>query len=374
MSLSSRKINNINNINSGPSQENNYNTFLLAFVLCAILLGIILIYFSQQFRVSRAIKNMDIYIKFQNIQSMKPSLLKDYKLCDFYVSSSYNSGLSGTQLIDYVTTDTVKKVLQTGARYLEFQIFGDKYGPDAEPIVSSGFKKGEWKMTLNTLYLEDVFKTIRDNAFRVFDGTDGSPNYLDPLFISLDLKTNYNYYVTNKIQKLLSTYLIDYLLDPSFNYQAKNIGTTPLKDLMGKLVIFSSDGFQGSTLEELINYSSVCSNQDQRFKDNCNYTCEDKWSDNSLRNNCNQGIINYSSNCQNGNQRYNNDCKFTCDSKWTDSKLRGYCNYGIAQWCNDDYNFTNPSNFERCSPHIANIEYNEPYNRFKEKCFGEKIL
>ena len=102
MSLSSRKINNINNINSGPSQENNYNTFLLAFVLCAILLGIILIYFSQQFRVSRAIKNMDIYIKFQNIQSMKPSLLKDYKLCDFYVSSSYNSGLSGTQLIDYV--------------------------------------------------------------------------------------------------------------------------------------------------------------------------------------------------------------------------------------------------------------------------------
>jgi len=110
-------------------------------------------------------------------------------------------------------------------------------------------------MTLNTLYLEDVFKTIRDNAFRVFDGTDGSPNYLDPLFISLDLKTNYNYYVTNKIQKLLSTYLIDYLLDPSFNYQAKNIGTTPLKDLMGKLVIFSSDGFQGSTLEELINYS-----------------------------------------------------------------------------------------------------------------------
>ena len=77
-------------------------------------------------------------------------------------------------------------------------------------------------------------KTIRDNAFRVFDGTDGSPNYLDPLFISLDLKTNYNYYVTNKIQKLLSTYLIDYLLDPSFNYQAKNIGTTPLKDLMGK--------------------------------------------------------------------------------------------------------------------------------------------
>jgi hypothetical protein len=242
-------------LNSAPNQENNYNTFLLAFVLCSLLLGIVLIYFSQKFRVSRALKNMDIYIKFQNIKSMDVTLIKNYKLCDFYVSSSYNTGLSGTQLVDYVSTDMVKKVLQTGVRYLEFQIFGDKYGPDAEPIVSSGFKKGEWKFTLNTLYLEDVFKMIRDNAFRVFDGFDGCPNYLDPLFISLDLKTNFNYFVNNRIQKLFSAYLIDYLLDPSFNYQAKNIGTTRLKDLMGKIVIFSSDGFQGSTLEELINFS-----------------------------------------------------------------------------------------------------------------------
>ena len=129
----------------------------------------------------------------------------------------------------------------------------------SDPFVSSGFRKGEWKFSLNTLYLEEVFKTIRDNAFRIYDGTDGSPNNLDPLFISLDLKTNYNYFVNNKIQKLFTTYFMEYLLDPSYNYQAKNIGMVPLSELMGKVIIFSSDGFQGSTLEELVNYSWIFS-------------------------------------------------------------------------------------------------------------------
>ena len=190
---------------------------------------------------------------------MKISILKNYRLADFYVCSSYNSSVSGYQMIDYLSTDMVKKVLQTGVRFLEFQVFGDQYGKDAEPVVSSGFRKGEWKLSLNTLYLEEVFKTIRDHAFRIYDGTDGSPNNLDPLFISLDLKTNYNYFVNNKIQKLFTKYFMEYLLDPSYNYQAKNIGIVPLKELMGKVIIFSSDGFQGSTLEELVNYSWIFS-------------------------------------------------------------------------------------------------------------------
>lgn len=256
----SRKINNIslakidkNNILS------NYNTLLMTLLVVSIVFFILLMFLSKKFRVSRTLSSMDIYIKFQNIQSMKEGLLKDYKLCDFYVSSSFNTALSGTQLCDYVSSEMVKKVLQTGVRFLEFQIFGDQYGKDAQPVVSSGYRKGEWKLSLNTLYLEEVFKTIRDHAFRIYDGTDGSPNNLDPLFISLDLKTNYNYFVNNKIQKLFTTYFMEYLLDPSYNYQAKNIGMVPLKELMGKVIIFSSDGFQGSTLEELVNYSWIFS-------------------------------------------------------------------------------------------------------------------
>jgi hypothetical protein len=256
LNITSRNGNNtnlFNNNNNGPS--NNYNSLFMVILGGLTILFVFLFFFSQKYRVGRSLNNLDIYIKFQNMESLKLGGLKDYRLCDFYVLSSYNTALSGTQMFDYVTTDMVKKVLQTGARYLEFQVFGDQYGPDAEPVVSSGYKQGEWKLSLNTLYFEDVIKTIKEHAFKIYDGTDGSPNYLDPLIISLDLKTNYNYFVNNKIQKIITKYLLDRLLDPTYNYQSKNVAKTPIRDLMGKVIIFSSDQFQGSNLAEIVNYS-----------------------------------------------------------------------------------------------------------------------
>ncbi len=163
-SITSRQVNTVNSINKNDmfadGSEYNYNMLIMIIIVALLILSLFLFFFSQRFRVNRALSALDIYIKFQNMRSMKVSILKNYRLCDFYVASSYNSVLSGTQLFDYATTDMLKKVIQTGARYLEFQIFGDQYGPDAEPVVSSGYKQGEWKLTLNTLYLEDVIKTI----------------------------------------------------------------------------------------------------------------------------------------------------------------------------------------------------------------------
>jgi hypothetical protein len=250
MSSKSSRLN-IENI----GEKANYNNVLMIILIVIIIFFLVTLFFSEKVRVYRTVKNLEIYTKYQNVQSMTPAVLKNYKLCDFYVSSSYNSASSGYQMFDYVSADVVKKILQTGARYLEFQVYGDRFGEQADPIVSMGFKTGEWKLSLNTVYFEDVIKTIRDNAFRVYDGTDGSPNNKDPLFISLNLNTNYNYFVNNKIQKIFSKYLISYLLDATYNYQAKNIALTPLKELMGKVVIFCSDGFQGSNLEEIVNYS-----------------------------------------------------------------------------------------------------------------------
>ena len=238
-----------------PQDTSKYNVLLIGIFICIAFLLIILFLFSKQFRVYRVTNNMNIYIKFQNMQSLKPAEVKNYRLADFYVCSSYNSALSGYQLLDYVSPDMVKKVLQCGCRYLEFQVFGNTFGTDSYPVVSSGFRTGEWKLSLNTVNLEDILKMISDTAFTIFDGTDGAPNNKDPLFISLDLKTNYNYMVNNKIQKLISKYLGEYLLNPTYNYQNKNIALEPIKNLLGKVIIFSSDGYQGSTLEEIINYS-----------------------------------------------------------------------------------------------------------------------
>ncbi len=238
-----------------PEDASKYNFLLIAIFVSILLLAIIFIIFSKQYRVYRVTNSMDIYIKYQNMQSIRANEMKDYKLADFYVCSSFNSALPGYQMIDYVSADMVKKVLQCGCRYLEFQIFGETFSSDANPVVSSGFRKGEWKLSLNTVNFEDILKIIADHAFTIFDGTDGTPNNLDPLIISLDLKTNYNYLVNNKIQQLISKYLSTYLLSPLYNYQNKNVALEPLKTLMGKVIIFSSDGYQGSNLEEIINYS-----------------------------------------------------------------------------------------------------------------------
>lgn len=244
---------NINNRNLNLKSGN--NNILFAILISIVIIIIMSMFFSKTVRVYRVTNNMNLYIRFQNMNSMKLGEIKDYKLADFYVASSFNSALVGFQLFDYVSADMVKKIMQTGCRFLDFQIFPEKYSQDSQPIVSSGYKVGEWKLTLNLETIESVFKTIADNAFTVFDGADGTPNYLDPIFINLDLKTNYNYLVNNRLQKLFLKYFRPYLLDPGYNYQAKEIGTVPLKDLMGKVIIFAGDGFQGSTLEEIVNYS-----------------------------------------------------------------------------------------------------------------------
>uniref|UniRef100_A0A6C0E6A5 phosphoinositide phospholipase C n=1 Tax=viral metagenome TaxID=1070528 RepID=A0A6C0E6A5_9ZZZZ len=255
MNLISSRLSNNNSNNNVIKNNPDQNKFLIIILVGITILAGILFFFSKSFRVSRVISNMNIYINFQNLESMKPTLLKKYRLADFYINSSCNTALSGYQMFDYVSTDMVKKTLQAGARYLEFQIFADSYGLDAVPIVSTGFEKGEWKLSLNTLTFEDVIKTLRKHAFRVYDGTDGVPNYQDPLFIGLNLKTNNNYIIHNKIQAIINKYFLDYLLDPSYNYQAKNVALVPLAELMGKVIIFASDGFQGSNLDEIVNYS-----------------------------------------------------------------------------------------------------------------------
>lgn len=231
------------------------NPAMMSFIVFLVIMFILFHFFTKKNRITRVIKRMDLYPKYQEISSSKYNYIKDYKLCDFYVASSYNSCVSGFQSFDYVSEDILLKVLQSGARYIELMVFNDSYSDDPEPVISSGYAQGEWKLTFNTVKFETCLKVIRDNAFRVYDGTRGSPGHNDPLFIGLNLKTNRNYITMNKMALLLRRYFADYFLDPNYNYSNKNIGQVPLKDLMGRCVLLASDGFQGSDLEEFINYS-----------------------------------------------------------------------------------------------------------------------
>lgn len=238
------------------------NTYILTLFLFLACIGFVMFYFlSKQFRVAKTLTYMKIYTNFQTLTSMNKNDLKDkdsnipYKLSDFYIASSFNSAHSGYQLFDYVSLEMLHANLRSGARFLEFTIFNDKFGEDAIPVISNGYQVGEWQLTANTITFEDACVFIRDNAFAVSSNLGGVYNPKDPLFISLNLKTNYNLKCLDRIQKIILKNFRNRLLPAKYGYSKRNIGEIPLADLMGKVVIFSTDGYQGSKLEEFINYN-----------------------------------------------------------------------------------------------------------------------
>lgn len=244
--------NNLNNTIQGITS----NTYLLTLVMFLACLGFVMFYFlSKEFRVSKTLSYMKIYTNFQILTSLNMKALKKFKLANFNVASSFNSAHSGHQLLDYVSTEMIHANLRSGARFLEFTIFSSQYGDDAEPIISNGYQVGEWKLMANHITFDEACETIKDNAFSITSDVNGVYNPKDPLFISLNLKTNYNISVLNKIHSIISKHFLNKLLPSKYSYSKRNIGNISLIDLMGKVIIFSTDGYQGSRLDEFINYT-----------------------------------------------------------------------------------------------------------------------
>ena len=157
-------------------------------------------------------------------------------------------------MYDYTSEKIVLSILQSGARYLEFNVFNSEFGSNAYPVVSMGYKKGEWKMMVIDTPLETIFQTIATNAFTIGDGKNGVNNPEDPLFIGLNLNTNSNLSCLNLISMLILKYFKGRFLPSNYTFQNNgNVSNIPLIQLMSKIVFFSSDGYQGSGLEEIIN-------------------------------------------------------------------------------------------------------------------------
>lgn len=179
-----------------------------------------------------------------------PSLI-DRKLVDYHVKSSFSSGSTGLQNYDYLSLDMVKKIIYLGTRMLDFEIFANSLRNDSVPVISSGFSKGDWKLTQNTLKCEDVFTLIKEFAFSDRFIT----NNRDPMFIFLDLKTK-NIEVLDKLADIILNYIPDKLLTKEdmskFN---NNIANATVCQLMNKLIIMASDDAKDSKLHNLINIS-----------------------------------------------------------------------------------------------------------------------
>jgi hypothetical protein len=172
---------------------------------------------------------------------------KHKKICEYTFSSSYNSFLIGNQILDYCSLDMIQQVLYFGARYIEIPIYDLEQKDDTTPILHNTING--FRMTLNYIEVEKVLELLGKMAFnyRLLD------NYNDPLFLYLDIKTK-NIKTLDKVHDYIIKYLNKYLLPSSYNHI--NIAYTKLCDVENKCVILSSNGYQNSKLDQIINCST----------------------------------------------------------------------------------------------------------------------
>lgn len=231
------------------------NYVIILGVFLVIILIILIYFFSKTFNVSRTLDKMSMYQRYQKLSSLDMTQQEATEpLYKFQIASSYNACHSGNQMFSYTSELITKAALKSGARYIELNVFSSMYGPKGVPVVDSGFARGEWKLMLNTTTFESVIRVINENAFRVASSEDGVPNNTDPLFIGLNLSTGGNTYCLDLMADILTDYFRDKLLDAKYAFQfTADFAKTPLRELENKVVIFSSIGFEGSRLEELVN-------------------------------------------------------------------------------------------------------------------------
>lgn len=180
-----------------------------------------------------------------------------YRLCDYYIASSYNTACTGQQHFGYVSDDMIAKALKNGARFIHLKVAADSSNRNtAKPVVCTAI--GQRITSMNTIPFREAVLTIQQNAFTyertlTTDGTDLAPvNY--PLFVYLDLHTPYES-VLDQIAHNITTILghrTGALLNAS-QYQSRPIALTPLCELLNQIVILASPGYENSqALSDLI--------------------------------------------------------------------------------------------------------------------------
>lgn len=242
------------------SKLNNQVVFFI-FLLIGILVVGFLILISRVFRVYMTLNKLSIYrtneIKQANLKDISGLDLENKFLRDFYIASAYRPYVCQLHKYDYVSVEVFSQILKCGPRFVELEIFNSNYGEDVEPVVSIGDEKGEWKYTLNSINIKLFLKEIAKSVFNLKD----VKVYNDPFILFLNLKTNKNIRCLNKIHKYIYEILGEYLLDSQYAYNApgksSNINDIKIKDCLGKVIIFSTTGFEDSNLEEVVNYSTA---------------------------------------------------------------------------------------------------------------------
>ena len=225
-------------------------------IIGLIIVVIIVFYFVAIFRripryISRMRNVLEDISDVQPLQYNRKYMAKDYKLCDFWVASSYKSYLPCTNYYDYAHIDGIKYALKYGARYIDLDVMNKGFAHCTEPVVCNGDEVGNWHYT-TSINFNEVIEFISKYAF-----SGNINNGMDPLFININFKTWYNKKTINKCAEILRAYLSNKFLPQQYSYQGRysntNIATTPIKHLLGKVIFISTSNVVGTDMDELIN-------------------------------------------------------------------------------------------------------------------------
>lgn len=219
--------------------------FVLAFILIVLIIGY---FISESYNIKKTVKRMTMYPKYLEISSKLNSReLKEMRLCDFYIASSFRSCFTPEQ--GYCSLDILKSVIKGGARFLWFDVFNESLAVDTEPIISHGIEKGNWQLSGNVITFDSCIKLISKLAF----SPKAVNNYIDPLIIAINLNVNKNILTLKKMLESIHRHLGSILLGSEYGYNKTNIGLIKIKDILGKVIIVCSDGYEGSEFEEIVN-------------------------------------------------------------------------------------------------------------------------
>ena len=236
----------------GPVQEYliSHLKYIILFLVSFILL---FTYFKVFFRrVSRALRPLKEYTKKLNLEpiSANKEIMKgQFKLCDFYIASSHKSYLPYTQYWDYSSIDAIETVIKAGARYIELDIFPEGFCYDSQPVVCFGEAVGYYNYTTK-LCFEKCMNRIQQWAFHAH-----LSNNTDPFFLFLNITCDNNIRLLDKIAKIIGKYMEGRLLDTNYNWRKTNLAQIPIKELMSKMIIISNSTWEGSPMEEYVNFS-----------------------------------------------------------------------------------------------------------------------
>jgi len=274
---------NIDTINSGgiaignrvkKALDHDFNKIIFVGLCAGLILMIIILYkYTYQQTNQNAIHKVNT-LRSENTKLAKLTLDQldtcvdpihanqhKYRLCDYYVASSYNTACVGRQHFDYVSTDMLAKALHNGARFIHLTIAPDSTNMDiAQPVVCTAI--GSRITSTNSIPFREAILVIRQYAFTYerelsIDGTNTATiNY--PLFIYLDLHTD-RVEILDQIASDIITIFNhggsrgggdgihndSLLLDPE-PYKRQPLAITPLCELLNHIIIFAGPGYENS--------------------------------------------------------------------------------------------------------------------------------